>query len=65
MKKVITLSVFICFSQLSFLTTIFVDYPNNAPTIYSNIQAAVDATSLNDTSYIEASDFHYQVENLV
>jgi len=65
MKKVITLSVFICCSMLSFLTTSFVENLSNAPAIYSNIQAAVDATSLKDTSYIEASDFHYQGVNLV
>ncbi len=59
MKKAITLSVFFCWSILSFGTTRFVDNSYGAPTTYSTIQAAVDASAPNDTIYIQASITQY------
>jgi len=64
MKKIISASVLFCCSLLSFGTTRFVDNANSAPTIYSTIQAAVDASAANDTIYIQASLFQYQAVTL-
>ncbi len=59
MKKVISFSVLFCFSILLFGTTRFVDNAFGAPTAYSTIQAAVDASAPNDTIYIQASIAQY------